>query len=318
MKIAIHNESYGFPMIRKIKEDELELIDPIMTKFGQETDSGIPPNFMESVKTSVKEGKAFLYGAFSDNNNLNGIGMFGNVSKRLSFVYGSGNVDLEIELIDAIFNNHSPDCSYIHAGGPLTTEAISNHLVKLGFRKLDRAYMTLNRKSVDAVDSPELSDGMKLEVYDNSRIDELSEVVFTSNEGLVDQIVFPNFFGTVENCKTLIENIENSVYGEYKKPYSWLLIEDNRIIGACLMTIRNKGDTGYIPDIVINPNYRGKGLGKMLLTHSMKELLAGEPDIVKIDLDVTLENNARFLYKSLGYDTVREYSMYTWLNKEID
>ncbi|MGY5870797.1 MAG: GNAT family N-acetyltransferase [Candidatus Thorarchaeota archaeon] len=300
-------------MIRKIKDDELDLIEPILTKFGKEADS-VPPNFTETVKTSVKDGKAFLYGAFTDNNNLNGIGMFGNVSKRLSFVYASGNVDLEIELIDAIFNNHSPDCPYIHAGGPLTTEAISNHLVKLGFRKLDRAYMTLSRKSVEAIDNSDLPDGMKLEVYDNSQIDELSKVVFNSNIDHIDQIVFPNFFGSIENCKTLIENIEKSVYGEYKEPYSWLLKEDNRIIGACLMTIRNKGDTGYIPDIVIDPVYRGKGLGKMLLIHSMKKIIDGETDIVKVDLDVTLENDARFLYKSVGFKHVREYSMYTWVN----
>ncbi len=302
-------------MIRKIKDDELDVIDPIITKFSQESDS-VPPNFAETVKTSVKDGKAFLYGAFTDNNNLNGIGLFGNVSKRLSFVYASGNADLEIELIDTIFNTHSDECQYIHAGGPSVTEAISHHLVELGFRKLDRAYMTLSRKAVEAIDNPELSDGMKLEVYDNSKIDELSNVVFNSNDGHIDQIVFPNFFGTIENCKALIVNIEKSVYGEYKKPYSWLLIENNQIIGACFMTIRNKGDTGYIPDIVIDPDYRGKGLGKAVLIHSMKEILAGESDIVKIDLDVTLENNATFLYKSLGYETIREYSMYTWLNKE--
>jgi N-acetylglutamate synthase-like GNAT family acetyltransferase len=302
-------------MIKEIPADMLDTIDPLINRFLEKSAEGqAPPNFLDLVKTSVSEGKAFLYGAYSDDDLLQGIGIFGNVSKRLSFVYASGNVDLEIELIDSIFNNHSSDCPYIHAGGPSVTEAISHHLIQIGFRKLDRAYMTLSRKSIEDIDNPELSDGMKYEVYDNSQIDELSKVVFISNEGNIDQIVFPNFFGTIKDCKTLIENIENNVYGEYKKPYSWLLIEENRIIGACLMTIRNKGDTGYIPDIVIDPNYRGKGLGKMLLIHSMKKIIVGEPDIVKVDLDVTLENDARFLYNSLGFKKLREYSMYTWVN----
>ena len=56
-------------------------------------------------------------------------------------------------------------------------------------------------------------------------------------------------------------------------------------------------------------------LGKMLLIHSMKKIIVGEPDIVKVDLDVTLENNATFLYKSVGFKHVREYSMYTWVNE---
>lgn len=302
-------------MIRTIKEDELELIDPIITKFGQESDSGIPPKFIETVKSSVKEGKAFVYGAFADNNSINGIGMFGNVSKRLSFVYAAGNADLEVELVDTLFNIHSHDCSMIHTGGPWVTEVISNHLVQLGFRKLDRAYMTLDRKSVEAFDSPVLAENMSFEVYANPHIDELSQVVFKSNDGHIDQIVFPNFFGTPADCKTLIENIEKNVYGEYKEPYSWLLRENGLLIGACLMTIRNKGDTGYIPDIVVVPEHRGKGLGKAILIHSMKEIVAGEPDIVKVDLDVTLENDARFLYKSVGFKNVREYSMYSWVNE---
>lgn len=301
-------------MLRQIKEDELELIDPIMAKFGQESDSGDSPNFMDSVKSSVKEGNAFVYGAFADNNNLIGIGMFGNVSKRFSFVYAAGNADLEVELVDTLFNNHSLDCSMIHTGGPWVTEVISNHLIELGFRKLDRAYMTLDRKSVEALDNPVLAENMSFEVYANSQIDELSQVVFKSNDGHIDQIVFPNFFGTPADCKTLIENIEKKVYGEYKEPYSWLLRENGLLIGACLMTIRNKGDTGYIPDIVVVPEHRGRGLGKAILIHSMKEIVAGEPDMVKVDLDVTLENDARFLYKSVGFEKVREYSMYTWSN----
>jgi len=302
-------------MIKEIPTEMVDTIGPLINRFREKSaETQMPPNYMDLVKTSVSQGKSFLYGAYSDDGLLLGIGIFGNVSKRLSFVYASGNEDLEIELINAIFNNHSSDCSYIHAGGPSVTEASSHHLIEIGFRKLDRAHMTLGRKSIEDIDNPQLSDGMKYEVYDNSQIDELSQVVLNSNEGNIDQIVFPNLFGTVENCKTLIENIENNVYGEYKKPYSWLLIEDNRIIGACLMTIQNKGDTGYIPDIVIDPNYRGKGLGKMLLIHSMKKIIDGEPDIVKVNLDVTLENDARFLYKSVGYETVREYSMYTWVN----
>ena len=305
-------------MIRKIEEDELDLIEPILTKFGQETDSGVPPNFMESMKTSVKEGKAILYGVFSDSNNLDGIGLFGNVSKRLSFIYASGDTELEIGLVDTIYNNHSSNNSRLMAGGAWVTETISNHLVQLGFRKLDRAAMTLSRSAIEALSTASLVEDMNFEVYDKLQIDELSQLMFKGNINHVDQIVFPMFFGTVENCRTLVETIENSVYGEYKKPYSWLLKKNGRIIGACFMTIRNKGDTGYIPDIVIDPDYQGKGLGKALLIHSMKAIIACELDLIKIDLDVTLENNARFLYKSLGYETITEYSIYTWLNKEND
>lgn len=174
--------------------------------------------------------------------------------------------------------------------------------------------MTLERASIESARLPELSENMKFEIYNESQREEISRVILKANEGEIDQIVFPHFFGTLENCKKLVEDIEKNVYGEYEKAFSWILRNDDQIISTCLMTIRNNGDTGYIPDIVIDPDYQGKGLGKALLIHSMKKIIDGEPDIVKVDLDVTLENNARFLYKSVGFKNVREYSMYNWMN----
>ena len=108
---------------------------------------------------------------------------------------------------------------------------------------------------------------------------------------------------------------ENSVYGAYKKPYSWLLKKNDGIIGACFLTIRDNGESGYIPDIVVDPDFQGQRLGRAILIYSMKKLLEGEPSIVQVGLDVTLENNARFLYQSLGFTSVQKYSMYSWTCK---
>lgn len=302
-------------MIRQITEDEVDIIDPIMTKFGQEIDSRVPPNFVEMLKTAIKDGKSFLYGSFTDNNVLNGIGVFGNVSKRISVLYAEGKSDVEKELLDTIFNKHSTDSRFIGVGGAWVTESIGNHLVELGFRKLDRAFMTIDRNTVENLDTPVLSDEMEYDIYNESQIDELAHLMFKGNDGHIDQIVFPNFFGTIDDCRELIKNIVNNAYGEYKEPYSWLLRKNGKLLGACLYTIRNNGDSGYIPDIVVDPEYQGQGLGKAMLVYTMKELLKSEPGIVKVDLDVTLENNARFLYKSVGYQQVLEYSIYVWLNK---
>ena len=303
-------------MIRKINVDEIDIIDPILTKFGQEVDSSVPPTFIEILRTSIIDGKSFAYGSFIDNNTLNGIGLFGNVSKRISVVYAEGISDIEKKLLDTIFTNHSPTSPYIGVGGAWVTDSISNHLVGLGFRKIDRAYMTLDKISIGALEEPLLPNTLEFEVYHESEIDELAQLMFRSNNGQIDQIIFPNFFGTTDTCKELIKNIVKSVYGDYKEPYSWLLREGGKLVGACFITTRDKGGTGYIPDIVIDPDYQGKGLGKAILIHSMKETLAGEPSITEVGLDVTLENKAKFLYKSIGFETKNEYSMYTWLNKQ--
>ena len=302
-------------MIRRITEEEVDIIDSIMTKFGQETDIGVPPNFVEQLKTSIKDGKAFVYGSYTDNNNLNGIGVFGNVSKRFSLIYAENNSIIEVELMDTIFKNHSSDCPFMGAGGQWVTNSISNRFIELGFRKIDRAYMTVDREPIENLKNPLLPEDIELEVYEDSQIDELAQLMFKGNNNHIDQIVFPNFFGSVEACKDLIANIVKNVYGEYREPYSWLLKENGKLIGACLMTIRKNGEAGYIPDIVVDPDYQGRGLGKAMLIHSMKEILKGEPDISRVDLDVTLENKARFLYESIGYEKGSEYSIYVWLNE---
>ncbi len=303
-------------MIKEISVDILDTIDPLVNRLLEKSTDGQAPtsNFNEIIKKSVSEGKAFLYGAYSDDDLLLGLGMFGNVSKRISFVFADGDSELETRLVDAVFDNHSKDCSSVAAAGPWITEVISNHLIKIGFSKFDRAYMSLERADIESARQPELSEDMKFEMYNESQRDEVSKILFKANDGLVDQIAFPHFFSTLETCNKVVSDIENSVYGEYKEPFSWILRNSGQIIGICLMSIRNNGDTGYIPYIVIDPDYQGKGLGRSLLIHSMKKIIDGEPDIVKVDLDGTLENDARFLYKSVGFENVREYSMYIWVN----
>lgn len=300
-------------MIHRISSDSVDIIDPLLTKMKERMgDNALPPNFVDQLKTSVSGGKSFLYGASDDGGELLGIGLWGDVSKRITLVFVIDNPEIERKLVQEIFDKHSKECDTVMAAGAWVTAAISEQLVNIGFDKLDRAQMTLPREQIEAIDDIELPIDMKYEVYNEKLRDEVSRLVFKANDEHIDQLVFPNFFGSVEACVNLIENIEKSVYGEYKEPYSWILMNKNSLVGACFMTIRNEGKVGYIPDIAIDPAYQGKGLGKAILIHSMKMLLQGEQKMEAIDLDVTLRNNARFLYTSLGFETVREYSVYAW------
>ena len=190
-------------------------------------------------------------------------------------------------------------------------KSVQNHILEIGFTKHDREHRTLPRADIDALAEPVLPSDMYLEPYTEAHRDEISELVFVGNDGHVDQDVFPDFFGTPENCKRLLENIENNNYGEYKESSSWILRQGGVAIGACFMTIRN-GDTGYIPDIVIEPAFRRKGLGKAILIHSLKRQAESEQGLAQTNLDVTNSNTAYQLYESLGFQTVREYTMYTW------
>jgi len=302
-------------MIKELKANQLDDINPIIARFRESVgEDRIPENFSELVRDSVTEEKSSLFGDFSDDGALRGLGLFGKVSNRISFVFADGDLEIEKGILDTLFDHFSSERDYIVAGGPWLTDSLAQLIVGLGFVKHDRAYKTLSREDVENLSEPVLPKGMSFEKYTEKDREEISSLVFRCTDGHVDQDVFPEFFGTPETCVRLLENIEASVYGEYKEGWSWILRHDDKRIGACFMSCRN-GDTGYIPDIVLEQEYRGQGLGKGMLVHSMKRQIESEPKITKVDLDVTLANNARFLYESLGFKDVREYTMYTWKTK---
>lgn len=69
----------------------------------------------------------------------------------------------------------------------------------------------------------------------------------------------------------------------------------------------------YIHDIIVNPAYRGKGLGKAMM--EKLEEVSEERDYCKITLEVREDNTvAQSLYRSLGYDECNP-KMFFWTKK---
>lgn len=303
---------YVYDMIRQIDDDQLDDIDLLIDRFKEQTP--VPENFAEQIKESVRKDRACILGYFSEDGSLQGVSFFGKISKRISFAFADGDLDVEKELVSSLFDEFKTEFSYMTTGGPWITDEIEAHLFSLGFEEFRRAHRTLLKADLEALEEPILPEGMQFEVYTSESKEEIAELMFIGNDGHIDQDVFPDFFGSKEDCQRLIDNIEASRYGEYRESSSWILRDNRKAIGACFMTIRN-GEAGYIPDIVIDPDYRRRGLGKAIQVHSMKRQIESEPLLTKIDLDVTLSNNARFLYDSLGFETVNEYTMYTWRKK---
>jgi ribosomal protein S18 acetylase RimI-like enzyme len=278
-------------MIREIEATQLDVIDPIVGRFREQSAEGtIPENFEEQLKDAVTKDRGCLYGCFDKDGSILGIGFFGKLSSRISFIYADNNLDFERELLNTIFNRFSKERTFLVTGGPWISDEMSQYVLDIGFMKFNRAYMTMPRTDVEILQEPTIPEGMKFDIYSSDMKDETADLMFKGNDGHVDQNVFPDFFGSPEDCQRLIENIEANRYGKYKESSSWILSENGKVIGVCFMTIRN-GDTGYIPDIVIDPAYRRRGLGKAIQVHSMKRQIESEPSIIKMDLDVTLTTN---------------------------
>ena len=105
-------------------------------------------------------------------------------------------------------------------------------------------------------------------------------------------------------------------YIQSQNGYIYVLvdIEKDKIVGSITLLIeykliRNCGKVGHIEDVVVDKNYRGKGLGKKLIEHAKFE--AKDRGCYKIILDCS-DDNSEF-YAKCGL-TKKEIQMVSYFN----
>jgi ribosomal protein S18 acetylase RimI-like enzyme len=266
---------------------------------------------MDQLKDLGSKGLVSVYTARADGETLSGFVSLGRRSNSISFCYAEGDKDLERKFLQFGFNELKQNGKAIKAGGPWITPQISEHLLDIGFNKYDRKAMTLEKDTVESMGIPPLSADIELHAYTEEMREEVVDLIYAANIGNIDIHVFPEFFSERDLVTKLVLDTENSRWGEWRDGISKVLTLDGKIIGVCFWTMQ--GTTGYIPEIAIHPDYKRKGLGRYILVASMKTLIEEAEDLTGFRLDVTLDNPARNLYESVGFNDHVHYSMYSWV-----
>jgi len=82
-----------------------------------------------------------------------------------------------------------------------------------------------------------------------------------------------------------------------------VILDNKKVIGFGALVrfnIPSKGEVGMIEDIVIDENYRGKGLGRSMLQELIS--IAKKENVLHVDLtSKRIRIKARKLYESLGF-----------------
>jgi len=305
-------------MIRQVSIDDFEEIESLLDDFVNTREPGFfqqPVPFQEQIKNALSTDRVGIFAEYDGSTPL-GFVILGLVSSNINTLYVDAKVkniaEIERNLFDHGFEYLSERADSVKIGGRNLGTTLDEYYETKGFRKFDRKHMTISRETIESLESPTLPLEYQFNDYTPHLREQVADIVHRSNQENIDTLVFPEFFGSLENATRLLENTEQNRYGKYKEPHSKILINKGDIIGACFLTLMTD-DTGYIPDICLLQEYRGKGIGKALLVHSMKEMTRLEEGLEKINLDVTIDNPARYLYESLGYEDVRHYSMYSWI-----
>jgi ribosomal protein S18 acetylase RimI-like enzyme len=300
-------------MITQLTKDNIkdifELVESLNQTYPPES-RPLRPLF-DIVREAVETGNAEVYVSKS-NGIITGFVSIGLVSNSISLLYSNKDDEEKKRLFKAGFDKLKDTGKPIRLNGPWINDTLSDYAIALGFRKFDRQFMIADRETISTHALDGLSNRYSIQSYSDEMVDQTADLIFRANKKNIDVLVFPHFFETFEFCKRLIENTKNNHYGQWRENISKVLLHDEKLIGICFLTLRGK--YGYIPDIAIDPKYRRRGLGRYLLVHSLMDLLDDEVQLAGISLDVTFENPARFLYESLGFKDVREYSMYIWFH----
>jgi ribosomal protein S18 acetylase RimI-like enzyme len=154
-------------------------------------------------------------------------------------------------------------------------------------------------------DQPPLAPGYKLSAWDEAILEAHAEVKYRSFRWEMDANVFPSL-STRDGCRRLMTEITRR--GGFVPESTWLLeywAEGARrpeLVG----TIQGVADVnvGAVQNVGVTPAHRGRGLGSLLLWHS----LAGfrRAGIERVYLEVTAQNSgACRLYQRLGFERTK-------------
>ncbi|MFX1508104.1 MAG: GNAT family N-acetyltransferase [Promethearchaeota archaeon] len=222
--------------------------------------------------------------------------------------------NIEIKLFKRVFQELSTRYDTIRIMGYKPSVKLQKILANdYNFHPFERHFMTIPRKTVEVLPEPDLPDGFHFDTW-NEELNHVGiEIMTDAHTGSVDNLIF-SFFRNQKTGMAFVQNLESHRWGKFKPSNTSILKHDGTPIGVCFMTLLNQN--GYIPDLALKMDFKGKGLGKKLFIRSLKWFLQQEPESQAIDLDVTKKNTiALNIYKNTGFEIKRTYSVYTW-NKD--
>jgi ribosomal protein S18 acetylase RimI-like enzyme len=97
-------------------------------------------------------------------------------------------------------------------------------------------------------------------------------------------------------------------------PELWFLVEEHDMLVACVLCWREEEGRGWVKDIAVRSDHRGRGLGRALLQHTLHEYAARGAERVGLKVDSSNPTGALELYQRLGFTVDRRYAIWMkWL-----
>ncbi len=180
---------------------------------------------------------------------------------------------------------------------------------KFGFNYYPRYYLDLdldaNKKKT------EFASVEKIIPWDSAYLERAAEMTLLSYRNQTDSEICEDY-RTKAGCESYLRSlVENPGCGIFMPEASFMGLDLQGSPCGFLICCRISSGAGMIPQIAIHPSHQGRGLGNVLMSHTLEQLRA--MDFRSISLTVTKKNRRAFdWYQRLGFKIRKEFGAYVW------
>lgn len=190
------------------------------------------------------------------------------------------------------------------------------NIAKYGFDFVGQAIVNFkfdNEKSMrifaKVKDKP-IPEGMEVVNWDDKYSYDIVKLIFESFKNMQDQ-KFDLRFKTLEGCEDIVYKITQNVYGIFLPDKTKILLENGVPKGFCFVNLTTD-NIANIPLIGISPEIKYKGLGQLLLTKALYDVLqsAMKREMPLVELNATVDTDnlpAINMYRKLGFKESTAY-----------
>ncbi len=191
--------------------------------------------------------------------------------------------------------------------GPEEDSVVTGRLAaRPGVSSLHRFALERAVRPADPAAATPAPRGFALHAIGEIPMESLAQLDWLAFRGTPDESLVAD---SLEEDRRILEEIVGGELGRFIEEASAALVDDEGRFAAFLLTAEQSARRAVFLDLVVHPAMRGRGLGRFLLTWSMRALFALGYDDVR--LWVTAANApARRLYDAIGFRPVLEASIY--------
>jgi ribosomal protein S18 acetylase RimI-like enzyme len=181
-----------------------------------------------------------------------------------------------------------------------------------GFRCFRRLFMVQRLEGYWAEPNKALTDNLDLRPWRDEDLNPAGRLICEAYRGHSDSLINDQYRSVHGSLRFLNNIVRYAGCGTFSQPVSHVVVErSSRELVALVLGSRVSSESGHITQICVHPEFRHRGLARLLLTLAAHRFM--RQGVTEISLTVTEANTeAIALYLSEGYTCAHQFDAMVW------